>query len=236
MDNPNKGSPGANATAASSTAPKDAPTGPQTLTVTYRSGDKDSAEHYAVIPFHQQYEDALSAAFKILGKHMAASHADKAILKKKLDGRGVWAEFDPAHWFLVVRPGDEVGLFEKLPEKPPKDIFWRGPVYLVFGEKKKGLTTWTEFKTKNASYNPSIDRPASYDEAVEMTKICAIDSGMWYDAVKRVSEPGKTLTFYLFTDISLRNWIPLPLSVMTDEAIWQGLVPEPLGIMGVIAD
>ncbi|KAJ7701924.1 hypothetical protein B0H17DRAFT_1045119 [Mycena rosella] len=56
-------------------------------------------------------------------------------------------------------------------------------------------------------------------------------SSMWS---KTVAEPGKTLTFYTFKD-TLSNWVPFPSSARTDDAIWKNIVPEPLGVLGVIA-
>jgi hypothetical protein len=82
-------------------------------------------------------------------------------LRKKRDEEWIWAEFEPANWSLVVQPGSEVGLFQKQIPNPlvANNGFWRGPIYLVFGETNNGLTTWTAFDRVR---HVSINRPANF--------------------------------------------------------------------------
>ncbi|KAJ7628725.1 hypothetical protein FB45DRAFT_43532 [Roridomyces roridus] len=94
-------------------------TAPQTLTLTYRSTSEESGEtHYAVIPFPNSHEEALHAGLKLLSKYMpaqanAAEHVVLRCSAKNREGAWIWADFEPASWAVVVRPGDEVRLFEK---------------------------------------------------------------------------------------------------------------------------
>ncbi|KAJ7121019.1 hypothetical protein C8R44DRAFT_787220 [Mycena epipterygia] len=217
-----------------------------TLTVTYNSTEDGGEIHYAVIPFPKLYEQAVAAALRLLGKYMGNPQAAEVILRssaRNQTGERVWADFEPADWLLVVRPDEQVRLFEKRLAKPvaPTTLFWGGPVYLVFGERKASITTWTEFNPTNTHITPCIDRPTSYAEAVEMTKDCASNHKTYpvnfssAPIVKRVIEPGKTLTFYIFNDNSLRQWIPFPSSALTDDAVWKAIVPESTGILGVMA-
>ncbi|KAJ6511517.1 hypothetical protein C8R47DRAFT_1095327 [Mycena vitilis] len=211
------------------------------LTITYSSPDKDGETHHAIIPFPQDYEQAVTAALTLLGKHIADSRpqASDVVLKSRKirDKQWIWAEFDPANWRLVVHPGSEVGLFsEQVPRSlARKATFWRGPVHLVFGETKGGLTTWTELmwgSNSNATPRHSINRPASYTEAVEATKECVrhLKNGVQGE----VNKPGKTLTFYYFKD-TLTQWRRFPSQAMTDDPLWKATVPSPSGVMGVIA-
>ncbi|KAJ7481799.1 hypothetical protein FB451DRAFT_1237216 [Mycena latifolia] len=218
------------------------PQAASTLIVSYRSPNNDGGEHYAVIPFPKNYKEALTAALKLLGKYMTNAQPETVILKystKSRDGGWIWVEFDPSNWSLVVRPGAEVGIFKKASQKAvATKAFWRGPVYLVFGATKGSLTTWTKFQPEpRYDSSPSIDRPTSYAEAVESTKNSIRNRPTSWNlppAMAQANEPGKTLAFYLFSD-TLMNWIPFPSSVLTDDAAWKDVVPEPLGVMGVIA-
>ncbi|KAJ7326180.1 hypothetical protein DFH08DRAFT_885002 [Mycena albidolilacea] len=177
-----------------------------TLTVTYSSSDKGGETHHAIILFLERYE-AVTDALNLLDKYMAnpTPPAGDVVLKysvlKKRDGEWIWAEFEPANWSLVVQPGSEVGLFQKQILNPPvaNNVFWRGPIYMVFGETKNGLTTWTGFDRKG-SFRFSINRPANFAEAVEATKKCAEIWSINGAALEAVKEPGKTLTFYIFED------------------------------------
>ncbi|KAJ7846041.1 hypothetical protein B0H14DRAFT_2773191 [Mycena olivaceomarginata] len=212
-----------------------------TLTVTYSSPDKGGETHHAIIPFPERYDQAVTDALNLLGKYMAnpTPPAGDVVLKysvlKKRDGEWIWAEFEPANWSLVVQPGSEVGLFQKKIPNPPvaNNVFWRGPIYLVFGETKNGLTTWKGFDRKESD-RFSINRPANFAEAVEATKKC-VEPYLWMNisAIKAVNEPGKTLTFYIFEDQN--TWIPIPPHVTTDDDTWKLIIPGPLGFLGVIA-
>ncbi|KAJ7662153.1 hypothetical protein DFH06DRAFT_1191662 [Mycena polygramma] len=210
------------------------------LTITYCSPDKDGETHHAIVPFPQDYKQAVTAALTLLGKYMAdAPQAGDVVLKSRKirDKEWIWAEFDPANWLLVVQPGSEVGLFIKqVPRSlaPKAATFWRGPVHLVFGVTKVGLTTWTDLMTTGHNPKPrySINRPASYTEAVEATKECISDNH--WSLPKEVNEPGKTLTFFHFKD-TLAQWRQFPPQTMTDDLVWKATVPLPLGVMGVIA-
>ncbi|KAJ7920689.1 hypothetical protein B0H13DRAFT_1986716 [Mycena leptocephala] len=214
-----------------------------TLTVTYRSPDKDGETHHAVIPFSQLYDKAVTDALELLGQYIAtpAPKENDVVLKssvrKNRDGEWIWAEFKPANWLLVVQPGSEVGLFEKQVSKllasGPVASFWRGPLNLVFGEMKGGLTTWTEL---NPDYQLLIDRPVSYADAVEATKNCLRDCTfrwIFRNAETRVEEVGKTLSFYLFKTNG--RWFPFPSNTKTDVDAWKAFVPESPGVLGVIA-
>ncbi|KAJ7443951.1 hypothetical protein B0H11DRAFT_2250379 [Mycena galericulata] len=218
-----------------------------TLTVTYCSSSKDNNEtHYAVIPFPKAYEEAITVALKLLGRYMGNLRADNVILRcsaKNREGEWIWADFDPATWSLVVKPGDEVRLVQnfKWGQKSavPTGPFWRGTIYPVCGETKVSEIKWSYFNYKIPEASGAIDRPANYHEAVELVKKCISDriarNFSTDPAQRRVVEQGKTLTFYLFADIHLKQWIPFPSTAMTDDAVWKELVPNAGGILGVIA-
>ncbi|KAF8178217.1 hypothetical protein K438DRAFT_1769723 [Mycena galopus ATCC 62051] len=196
--------------------------GHPTLTLTYLSPDKGGETHPAIIPFPEQYEQAVTDALELL------------VLKsrKKQNGQWIWADFKPAKWLVVVEPGSEIGLFAKqvLSALPAKEIFWCGPVYLVFGETKQSLTTWSGFQAKGAPSLHSIDWPVNYAEAIQATRNCFKDFD--WGPLQQVNKPGKTLTFYLFQD--QRAWIAFLPKVMTDDEVWQLVVPQPNSVMGVI--
>ncbi|KAJ7603528.1 hypothetical protein DFH06DRAFT_1310933, partial [Mycena polygramma] len=217
-----------------------------TLTITYCSSDKGGETH-AIVPFPMDYEtceqQAVTAALNILGEDMSdpTLQAKDVVLKcrKPRDKQEwIWAKFDPANWPLVVHPGSEVGLFVKqVPRSLAADVtFWHGPIYLVFGTTRGGLTTWTDLMIRGQPHNPkathTINRPASYTEAVEATKECVRHhTGT---AERQVHEPGKTLTFYRFQD-TLSQWTQFPSQAVTNEKVWKATVPLPTGVMGVIA-
>ncbi|KAJ6481887.1 hypothetical protein C8R45DRAFT_1003361 [Mycena sanguinolenta] len=228
-----------------------APTNSRTLTLTYSRPGEGGETHHAIIPFPERYEQAVTDALKLLGQYMANSNPQPkhVVLKsrRKRDGQWIWAEFDPTSWLLIVQPDTEIGVFEReaLRVVAAKEIFWRGPFYLVFGETKNSLTSWSGFNTSNRG-DPSkysIDRPASYAEAVEATRDCI---ARYYkprigttaimhmgDAIDRVHKPESTLTFYLF--LEQHKWVAFPPRTTTDEDAWQAVIPGPGGIMGVIA-
>ncbi|KAF7366353.1 hypothetical protein MSAN_00891800 [Mycena sanguinolenta] len=228
------------------TMPTMTPINSRTLTLTYSRPGEGGATHHAIIPFPERYEQAVADALKLLGKYMtnADPQAKDVVLKysimQKRDGKWIWAEFEPANWLLVVQPGAEIGMFER--EVPRslavKEIFWRGPVYLAFGETNNSLTTWQGLDPTNRA-EPSlylIDRPVNYAEAVAATRNCVAGYNT-RSAIKRVQEPGRTLTFYLFEDQrTVHNWIAIPPQATTDDNLWQALVPPPHALMGVIAN
>ncbi|KAJ7076452.1 hypothetical protein B0H15DRAFT_594610 [Mycena belliarum] len=208
----------------------------QVLTLTLRSSNKDEDRH-AVVRFPQSYEEAVATALRLFGPYMSNADASNIVLKYRIfrDDHWVWADFESDCWPLVVRPGGEVGVFEKRSENAvaSKALFWRGPIYLVFGETKGSKTTWSRLNLRNPELNTTIDRPASY-AAVEMTKDCLKyrDTMLFW---KPVTEPGKTLTFYVFSDSKLTSWMPFPSSASADDDAWKAIVPEAPGVMGVIA-
>ncbi|KAJ7726922.1 hypothetical protein B0H16DRAFT_261658 [Mycena metata] len=188
-----------------------------TLTVSYRSLNNGDEPRYAMVPYPQTYEQAVSNAFRILGKYITSS-ATQVVLKysaRNQDGERIWIEFTPADWLLIVPPGSEVGLFEKQSLLHSKATFWCGPVYLVF------------------------DRPGSYVEAVEAThKCCREASALGYGS-ETVLEPGKTLNFFTFkhekTGTTTTEWAQFPSSTTTNDDTWKIFVPPPRGVLGVIA-
>ncbi|KAF8178212.1 hypothetical protein K438DRAFT_1281635 [Mycena galopus ATCC 62051] len=222
-----------------------------TLTLTYSRPGESGETHHAVVPFPERYEQAVTDALRLLGKYMEnpTPQASGVLLKyrnKAADGEWIWGELDPANWLLVVQPGSQIGLFEGETRESPdaKNIFWSGPVYVFFGATVRSVIKWTDGSRENDKVDRSsfsINRPVSYQAAVEAVRksIPATDRpkwkrvGGWPVAIERVREPGKTLTFYLMKD---RNtWIPFPSNTSTDDEAWKAFVPEPLGIMGVIA-
>ncbi|KAJ7216182.1 hypothetical protein B0H12DRAFT_1241902 [Mycena haematopus] len=213
------------------------PTAPRRiLTLTYSSPGEDGETHHAIIPFPEQYEQAVTDALKLLGKYMAnpAPQAKNVFLKyrEKRDGEWIWAEFDPANWLLVVQPCSEIGVFEKqMPRSlAAQEIFWGGPIF-VYGETKNFLTEWEGFNMtgRGEPSRYSINRPANYAEAVQAAK----DQRGIGTAFQRVKQPQSRLTFYLFKD--QRTWIAFPPKAMTDDEAWQSIVPAPGAVMGVIA-
>ncbi|KAJ6562499.1 hypothetical protein B0H19DRAFT_1260073 [Mycena capillaripes] len=72
-------------------------------------------------------------------------------------------------------------------------------------------------------------------DAVAATKVSVNSFGAMFlqNVEKEAIEPGKTLTFYLFNEDN--QWIPFPPITMTDDEAWKVVVPEPLGMLGVIA-
>ncbi|KAJ7768700.1 hypothetical protein DFH07DRAFT_807679 [Mycena maculata] len=212
----------------------------QTLTLTYRSSKEDRSEdHYAVILFPKSYEEAVTGALELLAKYITNPQVDNVILRcsaRNRNGEWIWADFKPEDWPLVVRPGDEVGVFEK-PPKPlasNPQIFWHGSIRVVCGKKEMVKTEWElrDFMT--------IDRPTTYAGAVELiqgwvnNRIAQLPNHYMDEARRRLIKPGKILTFYLFTD-DLKQWIPFPPIATTDDLVWKELVPPAGGILGVIA-
>ncbi|KAJ7216443.1 hypothetical protein GGX14DRAFT_441548, partial [Mycena pura] len=215
---------------------------PETLTIKYRSvgepEDGGGESHFAVVPFPKRYEDAVSDALKLLGRYMAHPTADQVFLKclatnavPEGDGILVWAEFDPANWALAVQPGGHVQVFEKRHQmpSPSQDLFWDGPIYLVFGKTEYSLTAWT----KSEQYL-MINRPKNYAEAVGRARDAAYKRSN-LPQVKPVANPATTLKFYIFDDEHLTRWFAIPPAAATDDALWKEAVPGPLGILGVIA-
>ncbi|KAJ6511514.1 hypothetical protein C8R47DRAFT_1095320 [Mycena vitilis] len=123
------------------------------LNITYCSPDKDGETHHATIPFPQNYEQAVYAALRLLGRYMAdpKPKADGVVLKHShrhlWNDKWIWADFDPEDWLFVVHPYSEIGIFLKQVSTPlaTQAVFLCGPVHLVFGQKRRGLTTWTVF-------------------------------------------------------------------------------------------
>ncbi|KAJ7177809.1 hypothetical protein C8R46DRAFT_1075010 [Mycena filopes] len=225
-------------------------TGPHgaTLTVSYRSpnADEPTPTRYAIVPFPQTYEEAVTSALKLLGKYIAglSPGVNQVILRssaKNREGEWIWVDFDPSNWLLVAAPGSEVGLFEAQPRALDSNApFWGGQVYLVFGETKGGLTTWSRLDPRNHAH--LINRPGSYAEAVEAIKRHAAERVSWikdYPAIKAILDPGKTLpvTFYEFKNPAerLTEWLQFPSVTTTNEDAWKAFVPLPHGVLGVVA-
>ncbi|KAJ7662151.1 hypothetical protein DFH06DRAFT_1191656 [Mycena polygramma] len=215
------------------------------LTITYFSPDEDGETHHAVVPFPEHYVQAVDAALHLLGKYMAdpTPKASDVVLKsrKPRDSKEwIWAEFEPREWRGVVKQDSEVGLFLKQVPRPlaPQAVFLRGPVHLVFGGRRGGLTTWTDLELRSPLGSTNlIDRPSSYAEAVEVTKEY-VNIHTWVgksNAEEQVKKPGKTLTFYTFQDTTLKQWMQFPSQAVTDDDVWKTTVPAPLGVLGVIA-
>ncbi|KAK7042232.1 hypothetical protein R3P38DRAFT_2889286 [Favolaschia claudopus] len=223
----------------------------RTLTVTYSIPGKDGDEHHAVIALPASYEQAVMTALRLLGKYVASPPpgVNDVLLKvreRDREGRWIWAAFDSWDWELMVPPGSEIGLFAKhLPRAMvSRPLFLRGPVFLAFGTNNGALITWSVPNRQGGagSWN-SITRPGSFSEAVESTKtfVKAKQGGHGLqapsDAEARVLEPGKTLNFYvLFVQKNTaETWIQIPPDAVTDEESWKAVVPEPFGVLGVIA-
>jgi hypothetical protein len=190
---------------------------------------------------HIAEQQAVTDALKLLGKYMAnptPQAADVVVkLRKSRDGEWIWAEFEPANWLDVVQPGSEVGLFEKQLSKSlaPTPLFWRGPMYLVFGKMKGGLTTWTELN----SHAFSIDRPVNYavsicvrtesifnlkQDAVEATKNCLRNCTLRWnfgEAEKRGQQshrdPTEIINLIAILLLSRRSWKDSHLLFIQDQ-------------------
>jgi hypothetical protein len=83
--------------------------------------DKDLVDHHAIVPIPKSYEAAMAIAFDQLGEHIAT--IKEPLLKDVYfkysvrcpSGEVVWAKLAPEFWKEVVKDGDQLKLFRKLP-------------------------------------------------------------------------------------------------------------------------
>ncbi|KAJ7701923.1 hypothetical protein B0H17DRAFT_1327521 [Mycena rosella] len=104
-----------------------------------------------------------------------------------------------------------------------------------------GQRIWADFAPINWG---AVVHPGD-EEAVEVIKdwvknppalLPYQSQGSQLRTAERVLGSGKTLNFYRFkSNDNLTNWAPFPSSASIDDAVWKATVPEPLGILGVIA-
>ncbi|GLB39388.1 hypothetical protein LshimejAT787_0605500 [Lyophyllum shimeji] len=189
-------------------------------------------DHYAIVPFPETYEDAKAAAVEALGAYMDDSN--DIVLRRSLrnrKGEWVWADIPAKHWKTMIgAPSKEVGVFAR-PRIAPEP-FVHGPLHFAYSRDGGRGISWSSISKglPSALHPQGIDRPKTFAEAAKVvrTKLSVY--------LKPLAGPDDTLTFCIFPHNDLFTWIPIPEAAHTDDALWQTLVPQPGGILGVIVN
>lgn len=206
-------------------------------------GRKEGDDRYAVVLLPESYEAAKDTAIQVLGKYINLTPESDIFLRYSMQnkrGEWIWADILPADWRSVVQGGSEIGIFLSDDSgNPNKGTHWQGEeetfvegcvpfTYWVNVSGSASSTRWKLITSEWEMEGNYIDRPISYQKAVEKVKI----RRFMFDLQHMLDD--LNFTFYTFPNGNLSTWVAIPDQARTDEALWRSLVPPPGKILGVI--
>ncbi|KAF9474270.1 hypothetical protein BDN70DRAFT_924711 [Pholiota conissans] len=192
-----------------------------------RDGIRDPIrDHYAAILFPRSYEDAITSIREAFKEYLRSKPGQDECIDiympmLNLQGKSVFARADKKHWNLIVPKLRKSALGLREVNVPCSGVatFFDGLLWLAHGKRENGCTSWAKF-------NSRIDRPHSYQEAIEIIMQCKNNYQIQSTVSLRIGDKRKFKFFHFKDQLQLQQWKEFPEAAHSSEVIWQSVVPE----------